>query len=55
MDDKALHIKLPAELYDALQETANRKNISFVSMIRILCSEGLERENVLPEATVKDI
>ena len=45
-NDKPLHIKIPVRLYDALQATADRKCISMASLVRMLCSEGLEREGI---------
>jgi len=43
-NDKALHIKLPNSLYDALQRMAERKHISLASLVRMACSEWLEGE-----------
>ena len=45
-NDKPLHIKIPVRLYDALQATADRKCISMASLVRMLCSEGLERDGI---------
>ena len=42
-NDKALNIKLPNTLYSALQATAERKHVSLAALVRMLCSEGLER------------
>jgi len=46
-NDKPLHIKIPDRLYDALQVTAERKCISMASLVRMLCSEGLERDGII--------
>jgi hypothetical protein len=43
MNDKGMHIKLSSELYNALHDAAKRKNISLASLVRIFCTEGLER------------
>lgn len=42
MNDKALNIKIPSELYERLKEEAKRKNISLASMVRLICSEYFE-------------
>ena len=42
-NDRALHIKVPSRLYEVLQTAADRKHISLASLVRMLCSEGLER------------
>lgn len=39
MNDKALNIKIPAELYDRLKKEAKEKNISLASLVRLICSE----------------
>lgn len=39
MNDKALNIKIPSELYEALKEEARKKNISLASLVRMICSE----------------
>ena len=39
LNDKALNIKIPSELYNKLQEEAKRKNISLASIVRLICSE----------------
>ena len=49
INDTALNIKLPRNLYTELQEAAARKNISLASMVRLLCSEGLERDSGVPD------
>lgn len=43
MNDAALNIKLPKELYDKLKEEAKKKNISLASIVRIICSEYFEK------------
>jgi predicted DNA-binding ribbon-helix-helix protein len=35
-------MKMPKELYQALKEEAENKNISLSSLIRLICSEYLE-------------
>ena len=44
MNDKAMNIKIPSDLYDRLKEEANRKNISLASLIRLICSEYLDEK-----------
>lgn len=39
MNDKALNIKIPSELYNKLKEEAQKKNISLAALVRIICSE----------------
>lgn len=39
MNDKALNIKIPSELYEALKEEARKKNISLAALVRMICSE----------------
>lgn len=43
MNDKALNIKMPSELYDRLKEEAERKNISLAALVRLICSEYFEK------------
>ena len=43
MNDTALNIKLPKELYDKLKEEAKRKNISLASIVRLIFSEYFEK------------
>lgn len=43
MNDKALNIKIPSELYEQLKKEAEKKNISLASLIRLICSEYLEK------------
>lgn len=45
MNDKALNIKIPSELYERLKEEAKRKNISLASIVRLICSEYFEEKN----------
>ena len=42
MNDRALNIKIPSELYEKLKAEAARKNISLASLVRIICSEYFE-------------
>ncbi len=44
MNDKALNIKIPSELYDRLKEEAKKKNISLAAMVRMICSEYFEKK-----------
>ncbi len=44
MNDKALNIKIPAELYNQLKEEAAKKNISLASLVRLICSEYFENK-----------
>ncbi len=39
MNDKALNIKIPTELYNKLKNEAKKKNISLASLVRLICSE----------------
>lgn len=43
MNDKALNIKMPSELYEKLQNEAKRKNISLAALVRLICSEHFEK------------
>lgn len=45
MNDKALNIKIPSELYEKLRSEAKRKNISLASIVRLICSEYLDDKN----------
>ena len=42
-NDKGLNLKIPSELYTALQKAADRKYISLASAVRIACAEWVER------------
>lgn len=44
MNDKALNVKIPLRLYEELKKEANKKNISLASLIRLICSEYLEKK-----------
>ena len=44
MNDKALNIKLPSELYEALKREAEKKNISLAALVRLICSEYFEKK-----------
>lgn len=39
MNDRALNIKIPTELYEKLKQEANSKNISLASLVRMICSD----------------
>ncbi|MCH5165650.1 MAG: hypothetical protein J1G01_04545 [Clostridiales bacterium] len=43
MNDTALNIKIPKELYDRLKQEADKKNISLASLVRLICSEYLDK------------
>lgn len=43
MNDKTLNIKLPTELYEKLKEEAKNKNISLASLVRMICTEYLNK------------
>ncbi|MFR8229260.1 MAG: hypothetical protein ACLVAH_04865 [Anaeromassilibacillus sp.] len=45
MNDKALNIKIPSELYNALKQEAEKKNISLAALVRLICSEYLRQKN----------
>lgn len=42
VNDRALNIKIPSELYEKLKAEAERKNISLASLVRMICSEYFE-------------
>ncbi|MDD3157666.1 CopG family transcriptional regulator [Anaeromusa sp.] len=44
MNDKALNIKLPDELYEELKKAAKEKNISLAALVRLICSEYLKNQ-----------
>lgn len=44
-NDKALNIKLPDKLYQELKQSAERKNISLASLVRMVCSEWVEKNS----------
>ena len=44
MNDKALNIKIPSELYEALKKEAAKKNISLASLVRLICSEYFDKK-----------
>lgn len=44
MNDRALNIKIPSALYDALKAEAARKNISMAAIVRVICSEYFEEK-----------
>lgn len=43
MNDRALNIKIPDELYKRLQEEAKKKGISLAGLVRMICNEYLEK------------
>lgn len=44
MNDKALNIKMPAALYEALKKEAAKKNISLASLVRLICTEYFDKK-----------
>ena len=46
VNDKALNIKIPQELYDKLKQEAERKHISLASLVRLICSEYFEKQSL---------
>ena len=44
MNDKALNIKIPTELYQRLQEEAKKKGLSMASLVRMICNEYLDKK-----------
>ena len=44
MNDKALNIKIPTELYQRLQEEAKRKGLSMASLVHMICNEYLDKK-----------
>lgn len=45
VNDKALNIKIPQELYDKLKQEAEKKHISLASLVRLICSEYFEKQS----------
>lgn len=45
-NDRTLNIKLPDKLYQELKQSAERKNISLASLVRMVCSEWIEQNSV---------
>ncbi|WP_241426633.1 ribbon-helix-helix protein, CopG family [Dysosmobacter acutus] len=43
MNDRALNIKMPSELYERLKKEAERKNISLAALVRMICSEYFDK------------
>jgi len=43
LNDQTLNIKMPKELYDKLKDEAAKKNISLAALIRLICSEYLDK------------
>lgn len=44
MNDKALNVKIPTELYEQLKAEAKKKNISLASVVRLICSEYFDQQ-----------
>ena len=45
LNDKALNIKIPQELYDKLKQESEKKSISLASLVRMICSEYFEKSS----------
>lgn len=45
VNERILNMRMPGELYAKIKEYAESKNISIASVVRIACSELLEKEN----------
>ncbi len=43
MNDTALNIKIPKELYDKLKKEAEKKSISLAALVRMICSEYFDK------------
>ena len=43
MNDKALNIKIPSELYEKLKKEAEKKKISLAALVRMICSEYFDK------------
>lgn len=44
MNDKALNIKIPSELYERLQAEAKKKGLSMAALVRMICNEYFEKK-----------
>jgi hypothetical protein len=44
LNDRALNIKLPEALYEELKKAASEKNISLAALVRLICSEYLQKK-----------
>lgn len=44
MNNKAVHVMMPQELYDKVKKEASDKNISLASMVRLIFSEYFMRQ-----------
>lgn len=42
-ESKVLNMKLPAELYDKLKTTADKKNIAMAALVRLILTEYIEQ------------
>ena len=43
MNDKVLNMTMPSELSEKLQEEAKKKSISLAALVRMICSEYLNK------------
>ena len=55
LNDTALNVKIPKRLYDELKAASERKSISLASLVRIACSEWLEKESNGPPVAGRNI
>nr|DAH15363.1 MAG TPA: hypothetical protein [Caudoviricetes sp.] len=44
MNNKALNIKIPEQLYDQLKQEAEKKCISLAAIVRLICSEYFDKK-----------
>lgn len=44
MNNKALNIKIPEQLYNQLKEEAEKKCISLAALVRLICAEYFEEK-----------
>lgn len=44
MNNKALNIKIPEQLYKQLKEEAEKKCISLAALVRLICAEYFEEK-----------
>lgn len=44
MNDKALNIKIPSELYEKLKKESLKKGISMASLVRMICLEYFDNK-----------
>ena len=54
VNDVVTNIRLPKKLHEELKKEASRKNISFASLVRLVCSEYLEKTKSKNEAACEE-